>query len=439
MEKRERKSYRTHALPFLLGICLLCTQLLTVHAATNPTATGESGTNGSGGGGGVVGGVAGEAILHSHVDGCYKDLSYSPSFGSWDGKVDGFDCYADSNTKTSGYAHTKDDDPRHVIRVGWASYGYSDGTLWNLSGYSGLATNGNTQLNVSVHTNSWGSTDGLSLSKSKYKLMNQNGVTIAQGSFQSIISSSGSSGSSGSSWENPDGSWGGSPDVRDFYGTFHFKLPEGTTRIYLYLDFYHNAYSAWFTSEITGLSFSGGAEKLCKFEEGDVEYSKASFGGTSDASVTDTINKTVLNTTQKDITGNGIFQMHVVNGNLLNGVDNTTYLNNAAIRDMEIPNALENVTMSDAANTRTVTWEVPKSNGTEYEFKAQTYAVDFDSPTGTTLVMDTELNGTNQTVHNHIHQGNIVFVDGIAMVTESGGCYTVPYTIENVTYYKLNH
>ena len=46
--------------------------------------------------------------------------------------------------------------------------------------------------------------------------------------------------------------------------------------------------------------------------------------------------------------------MHVVNGNLLNGVDNTTYLNNAAITDMEIPNALENVTMSDAANTRTV-------------------------------------------------------------------------------------
>ena len=37
-----------------------------VFAATNPTATGESGTNGSGGGGGVVGGVAGEAILHYH-------------------------------------------------------------------------------------------------------------------------------------------------------------------------------------------------------------------------------------------------------------------------------------------------------------------------------------------------------------------------------------
>lgn len=122
--------------------------------------------------------------------------------------------------------------------------------------------------------------------------------------------------------------------------------------------------------------------------------------------------------------------MHVVNGNLLNGVDNTTYLNNAAIRDMEIPNALENVTMSDAANTRTVTWEAPISNGTEYEFKAQAYAVDFDSPTGTTLVMDTELNDTNQELHNHTHQGDIVYVDGVSMATESGGCYTVPYTIE---------
>lgn len=65
--------------------------------------------------------------------------------------------------------------------------------------------------------------------------------------------------------------------------------------------------------------------------------------------------------------------------------------------------------------------------------------VDYDSPTGTTLVMDTELNGTNQTVHNHTHQGDIVYVDGVSIATKSGGCYTVPYTIENVTYYKLNH
>ena len=177
-------------------------------------------------------------------------------------------------------------------------------------------------------------------------------------------------------------------------------------------------------------NFSGGKTKICAYNEGDVVRSKASFGGTSDASATDTINKTVLNTTQKDITGNGIFQMHVVNGNLLNGVDNTTYLNNAAIRDMEIPNALENVTISDAANTRTVTWEVPKSNGTEYEFKAQTYAVDFDSPTGTTLVMDTELNGINQESHSHTHQGDIVYVDGASMATKSGDCYTIPYTTQ---------
>lgn len=240
---------------------------------------GESGM--AGGGAGYQGGCAGEKIVHHHTNDCYVDASYTPAFGSWDGKVDGFDCYADSNTKTSGYAHTKDDDPRHVIRVGWESYAYSEGTLWNLNGYSGLATNGNTQLNVSVHTNSWGSTDGLNLSKSKYRVLNQNGSTISSGSFSSAINSSGSSGSSGSSWENPDGSWGGSPDVRDFYGTFHFKLPEGTTRIYLYLDFYHNAYDAWFTSEITGLSFSGGRKLNCGMTEGQVLSSKPAYGGSN--------------------------------------------------------------------------------------------------------------------------------------------------------------
>ena len=52
-----------------------------VSAATNPTATGESGTNGSGGGGGVVGGVAGEAVLHYHNDSCYgtRELSRTAS------------------------------------------------------------------------------------------------------------------------------------------------------------------------------------------------------------------------------------------------------------------------------------------------------------------------------------------------------------------------
>lgn len=341
---------------------------------------GESGM--AGGGGGWTGGQKGIAVLHHHIDSCYKDLSYTPSFGSWQGQVDGFDCYSDTNTKTRGYAHTRDDDPRHVIRVGWESYAYSEGTLWNLNGYSGLATNGNTQLNVSVHTNSWGSTDGLNLSKSKYRVMNQNGSTISSGSFSSAMNSSSSAGSSGSSWENPDGSWGGSPDVRDFYGTFHFKLPKGTTRIYLYLDFYHNAYDAWFTSEITGLSFSGGISKICKYEEGDVENQYPSYGG-SNGVIADDTNVVVYNSNtslDSDQLGDGYiklegYELGLFKDNFLNGIiasdeaaPNTPSLKRKAVEDD-----------NDFSKT-TVIWDDPGDNGTTYQHQVKSFYTETMAP-----------------------------------------------------------
>ena len=401
MEKRERKSYRTarthartHALSILLGVCLLCTQLLNVHAANNPTATGESGTNGSGGGGGVVGGVAGEAILHSHVDGCYKSLAYNAG-GSEN-------------------------------RNGW---GIDDMNLYMYN----LNAGGNDTLNVGIYGSGWGDVHGYIAYVEVFN--------ASTGAMIGKISSNGTH-NGPTAWEGDDG-WHGAPGGFDINKGVKFNIGNASrVTIHYYFGFTCSCHDndndnhsrEWhpvhYQFRITSASFSGGKTKICAYNEGDVVRSKASFGGTSDASVTDTINKTVLNTTQKDITGNGIFQMRVVNGNLLNGIDNTIYLNNAAIRDMGIPDALGNVTMSDVANTRTVTWEVPKSNGAEYEFKAQAYAVDFDSPTGTTLVMDTELNDTNQELHNHTHQGDIVYVDGVSMATESGGCYTVPYTIE---------
>ena len=46
----------------------------------------------------------------------------------------------------------------------------------------------------------------------------------------------------------------------------------------------------------------------------------------------------------------------------------------------------------DNSGTRTVKWKMPDSNGTEYEFKAQTYVIDFTDPSGMKLIMDTEAN-----------------------------------------------
>ncbi len=130
----------------------------------------------------------------------------------------------------------------------------------------------------------------------------------------------------------------------------------------------------------------------CGYNNGDIVRSKASFGGTSDVSTTDTINNTALNTTQSKQTGNGIFQMQVVNGNLLNGVDNISYLNNVSIRDLAYPDMIKKIEMKEASNQRIITWETPQSNGTEYELKAQTYKIDFTAKSGVELLMDTEFN-----------------------------------------------
>ena len=305
-----------------------------------------------------------------------------------------------------------------------------------------LNAGGNDTLNVGIYGSGWGDVHGYIAYVEVFN--------ASTGAMIGKISSNGTH-NGPTAWEGDDG-WHGAPGGFDINKGVKFNIGNASrVTIHYYFGFTCSCHDndndnhsrEWhpvhYQFRITSASFSGGKTKICAYNEGDVVRSKASFGGTSDASVTDTINKTVLNTTQKDITGDGTFQIRVVNGNLLNGIDNTIYLNNAAIRDMGIPDALGNVTMSDVANTRTVTWEAPISNGTEYEFKAQTYAVDYDSPTGTTLVMDTELNGTNQELHNHTHQGDIVYVDGVSMATESGDCYTIPYTIENITYYKLNH
>ena len=246
MEKRERKSFipyrthaRTHALPFLLGICLLCTQLLTVHAAINPTATGESGTNGSGGGGGVVGGVAGEAILHSHVDACYKSLAYN----------------------TGG-----------TSKGGWGI------EVMSLS-LGPLSTNGTTNLNIGISGSGWGSVHSYVAGVSVYNA--DNNTLIAN------ISSNGTS-SGPSSWVGDDG-WHGAPGEFSINKGINVNVT-GYSRVNIvyYFSFTCDCHdddpshgSTWhpvhYGFSINYANFSGGKTKICAYNEGDVVRSNASF------------------------------------------------------------------------------------------------------------------------------------------------------------------
>lgn len=312
---------------------------------------GESGM--AGGGAGYQGGYAGEKIVHTHTNKCYADASYTPAFGSWAGRVDGFDCYANEFTKTQGKSHTNDgDDPRHVIRVGWES---NTGDMFNISGYSGIPTNGNTQLNVSVYAYSWGRTGGLSTSRSQYRILNQNGTTIAFGSFQSALTSQSTSES------------GGSVETREFSGSMSFRLPAGTTRIYLYLDFYHDASSAWFTSAITGLNFSGGRKLNCGMTDGQILSSKPAYGGSNYVSP-DALMYEMYSGVRS---GSGYASLY----SEAVGYQESLDLAGVTAADFAAPDKISDQVTKEPLDGKAirVTWQVPSDNGTDYYHKVESY------------------------------------------------------------------
>lgn len=122
-----------------------------------------------------------------------------------------------------------------------------------------------------------------------------------------------------------------------------------------------------------------------------IDGSSKSYGGNSNLSTTDTLTDNRISFIGSQ-TGNGVFHLKVVNGNVLNGLENNTYLNNTVVRDKSNPNSVGEISYQDLKNQRIVEWEIADSNGTEYEFKAQTYKINFDSQNGTDLIMDTEFN-----------------------------------------------
>lgn len=122
-----------------------------------------------------------------------------------------------------------------------------------------------------------------------------------------------------------------------------------------------------------------------------IDGSSKSHGGNSNLSTTDTLTNNRISLIGSQ-SGNGNFTLKAINGNILNGQNNITYLNHTVVRDKSNPNSVGNISYQDLNHKRTVQWNIPESNGTEYEFKAQTYKINFDSQNGTDLVMDTEFN-----------------------------------------------
>lgn len=327
-------------------------------------SSGEDGM--AGGGAGYRGGSAGEKIVHSHTNQCYREAAYTPALGSWEHYVTGHDDYCETYTATRAYSHTKDDDPYHIIRAGWSRYYWDEGNRWNTRGYPGINTNGNTKLNISVYADSWGSSCNFSLNKSQYTILNQDGKVILSGSFRDAVYSM--SGSSSSAWENSDGSWGGAPGGSKFAGTFHFTLPEGTTKIFVDLKFSHDCSDAWLTSEITGLSFSGGRMLTCGYTEGQVLSSKPAYGGSN---YVNTAYARMYESESGVHRGNGSIQIQ----SEAIGYQEECHMEGVVATDLAAPDRIPaEMTMEALDHKRVqIAWQQPSDNGTRYYHKAESY------------------------------------------------------------------
>lgn len=381
----------------------------------------REGENGmAGGGGGYQGGSSGERIVHYHTAECYRETSYTPELGNWQYFVDSHDGYSDTFTAVSARSHTRDDDPYHIIRAGWSRYYWDENMRWNVSGYRGIPTNGNTELSISVQADSWGSSNsGLSLERSEYRILDQSGRTILSGSFRDAISSVG--GSAGSSWENPDGSWGGSPDVRDFEGTFHFKLPAGTTTIFLDMKFAHDCGSGWFSSSITGLTFGGGKLLTCGYEEGQILSSKPAYGGSS------YVSPTALLSEARDGVRSGDGMLFIQSKAV--GYQDTLELTGVTATDDAAPDKIADHVTEEALDDKRVRiiWQEPVDRGTTYYHKAESYL------SGSTSVL-CESNITSNTLVSGV-RGYYYVVDEKADTTATERALYVksPHTDVNVT------
>ena len=330
---------------------------------------GEAGM--AGGGAGYYGGTAGEKIVHHHTNDCYRNASYTPTFGDWEYFMWGTNCFDSSGINSYQYCgHTKstDDDEwnRAIVRVGWARNGnYPEEQMWNVSGYKGIPTNGNTTLNLAYFCEGWGSvgenivnTNWLpdEQQPSEFVILDQKGTKIAQGKFRDYPFTD-------------NFTWNGNDHVgsSEFYQGLNISLPEGTTHIFVHLNF-HLRGNVWFTAGIRSLSFSGGRTLVCGYTEGQILSSKPAYGGSN---YVNSAYAMMYETYSGVRSGSGVAELH----SKAIGYQESLDLAGVTATDFAAPDKISDQVTKEPLDGKSirVTWQVPSDNGTDYYHKVESY------------------------------------------------------------------
>ena len=382
-----------------------------------------SGENGmAGGGGGNIGGKQGTAVVHHHSSSCYQDLSYTPAFGNWESHMWGHSCFDSSGINSYQYnGHTSDDDDYSTctVRVGWSRECHiveNKANWWNVSGYKGIPTNGNTTLNLSYFCEGWGDVEDNIVNTnwlpdeeqpSEFVILDQNGTKIAQGKFRDYPFTD-------------NFTWNGNNHIgsSEFYQNLNISLPEGTTHIYVHLNF-HLRGSVWFTAGIKGLSFSGGKKLACGYTEGQVVSAYPSYGGSNGLRVNTKDGKIYFGKTDYASTQTGNGYVSITAAEL--GLYKDNELKGIIATDEAMPNmpVLKRKPVEDDNDysKATVVWNNPGDNGTTYQHQVKSFYTE-------TMAPMLESNITTDVMTSGV-KGYVILVDENedTIVTKDNGIY----------------
>lgn len=355
---------------------------------------GESG--GAGGGGGYKGGAAGQAIYHYHSNSCYitQDTSYtvmsnSDYLGAWAQEFGGlnysFIVHGDNHSVSKNIwgarAHGKGSDSSIYLGIGE----YNDGSG---SRYKLIPTNGSQILNLHISADAWGSGG---LKNASLEVYDQNGGMIYSKGLGSVtrytdlnISDQNSIDQFLAAFEQRTGGCKGSSsgwyyyfanvpnnyiDHSLLYWNEKVTLPEGTTgvRIVAWSDFGSN--SAWISSTIHEISFSGSKMvRICPYtSDGQLVSAKQAYGGSS------YVNTAYVSSYSQEAgkrSGNGSLDIQ----SQKIGYQDTLFLKGVTATDEAAPERIrENSVIKTATGEAALTleWKAPADRGTAYYHRVE--------------------------------------------------------------------
>lgn len=417
------------------------------------SGTGYSGQSGmAGGGGGYKGGLAGEHIVHHHVNSC-------PAAGNMDiPEGTGWKTNSNMSAWYSGPHHSEGKGSDGVGFTAIGSNAQLGFTMGSASNYYPTPYPGTLSIALSPpgHVSGGaGSADIQSYAYTIYYLYND-GHTGSQSvdicdlpytetsspdpnnhrmQYTRHIETERFTGNivwaGRSAWQESSGAWRGVAAFCDFRGTVSFDIPESVKGIWISGNAKVNVDGTapchmYFTLLNLKYNYS---YYTCGYTEGQVESSKPAYGGSSYIDPSKVFSSSLSAGTQA---GNGFLTLKSVSigyqqGNSMAGIKAT---------DLAAPDpvAYSSVTKRPNGNsTVTVRWEQPEDHGTEYFHKVQAFFLGDTSPICTSNIVSNTLT-VGVAGYHYVADGNASTEVTKAMAYTDRPCTNVPLASTGLLY-----